>query len=103
LSFRTHAEKAILKALPKMAKKATSKKLQTAFTKHESEAEDQVDRLDQVFELLGKLACTSPKGSAPCCGEVLHARGVRTAVSGFAGHTVRIYDDGLIIERQARR
>jgi hypothetical protein len=51
-----YAEKAILKALPKMAKKATSKKLQTAFTKHESETEKQVDRLDQVFELLGTRA-----------------------------------------------
>ena len=51
-----YAEKAILKALPKMAKKATSKKLQSAFVKHESETEKQVDRLDQVFELLGKRA-----------------------------------------------
>lgn len=49
-----YAEKAILKALPKMAKKASSKKLQTAFTKHERETERQVQRLDQVFELLGK-------------------------------------------------
>ena len=51
-----YAEKAILKALPKMAKKASSKKLQTAFTKHHKETEKQVDRLDQVFELLGKRA-----------------------------------------------
>ena len=51
-----YAEKAILKALPKMAKKAKSKKLQTAFTKHEKETQRQVERLDQVFELLGKRA-----------------------------------------------
>jgi ferritin-like metal-binding protein YciE len=51
-----YAEKAIVKALPKMAKKATSKKLQAAFTKHESETEKQVERLDQVFDLLGKRA-----------------------------------------------
>jgi ferritin-like metal-binding protein YciE len=51
-----YAEKAILKALPKMAKKATSKKLQTAFAKHEKETQGQVERLDQVFELLGKRA-----------------------------------------------
>ena len=51
-----YAEKAILKALPKMAKKASSKKLQTAFTKHQKETEKQVDRLEQVFELLGKRA-----------------------------------------------
>ena len=51
-----YAEKAILKALPKMAKKASSKKLQAAFTKHQKETEGQVDRLEQVFELLGKRA-----------------------------------------------
>jgi ferritin-like metal-binding protein YciE len=51
-----YAEKAILKALPKMAKKANSKKLQTAFTKHYKETEKQIDRLDQVFELIGKRA-----------------------------------------------
>ena len=51
-----YAEKAILKALPKMAKKASSRKLQAAFTKHQKETEGQVERLDQVFELLGKRA-----------------------------------------------
>ena len=51
-----YAEKAILKALPKMAKKASSKKLQAAFTKHQKETEGQVERLEQVFELLGKRA-----------------------------------------------
>ena len=51
-----YAEKAILKALPKMAKKASSKKLQAAFTKHQKETERQVERLEQVFELLGKRA-----------------------------------------------
>jgi ferritin-like metal-binding protein YciE len=51
-----YAEKAILKALPKMVKKASSRKLQTAFTKHQKETEKQVERLEQVFELLGKRA-----------------------------------------------
>jgi len=51
-----YAENAILKALPKMAKKASSKKLQTAFTRHHKETEKQVDRLDKVFKLLGKRA-----------------------------------------------
>ena len=49
-----YAEKAILKALPKMAKKASSKKLETAFTRHEKETQKQVQRLEQVFEILGK-------------------------------------------------
>jgi ferritin-like metal-binding protein YciE len=51
-----YAEKAILKALPKMAKKASSKKLQQAFTKHHKETEGQVDRLEEVFRLLDKPA-----------------------------------------------
>ena len=51
-----YAEKAILKALPKMAKKASSKKLQAAFTKHHKETERQVGRLEEVFELIGKRA-----------------------------------------------
>jgi ferritin-like metal-binding protein YciE len=50
------AEKAILKALPKMAKKAHSKKLQMAFTRHHKETEKQVQRLEQVFQLLGTKA-----------------------------------------------
>jgi ferritin-like metal-binding protein YciE len=51
-----YAEKAILKALPKMAKKASSRKLEAAFTKHQKETERQVGRLDEVFQLLGKRA-----------------------------------------------
>jgi len=51
-----YAEKQILKALPKMAKAATSDKLRAAFEKHHDETEGQVERLEQVFELLGKPA-----------------------------------------------
>ena len=50
------AEKQILKALPKMAKAAQSDKLRAAFEKHHGETEGQVDRLEQVFKLLGKPA-----------------------------------------------
>jgi ferritin-like metal-binding protein YciE len=50
------AEKQILKALPKMAKAATSDKLTAAFEKHHDETEGQVERLEQIFELLGKPA-----------------------------------------------
>jgi len=43
------AEKKILTALPKMAKSAQSEELKEAFQKHESETEEHVKRLDQVF------------------------------------------------------
>jgi ferritin-like metal-binding protein YciE len=48
------AERKILTALPKMAKAAQSQDLRTAFEKHHTETEGQVERLEQVFELLGK-------------------------------------------------
>jgi ferritin-like metal-binding protein YciE len=50
------AEKQIYKALPKMAKAATSEKLAAAFDKHHDETEVQIERLEQIFELLGKPA-----------------------------------------------
>lgn len=49
-----YAERAILKALPKMARAAQSQDLKAAFQKHQGETETQVERLTQVFELLGK-------------------------------------------------
>lgn len=50
------AEKQLLKALPKMAKKATSEDLRSALEEHLEVTEGQVDRLEQVFEALGKPA-----------------------------------------------
>jgi ferritin-like metal-binding protein YciE len=50
------AEKQILKALPKMAKAASSDQLRAAFEKHHGETEGQVDRLEQIFKLLDKPA-----------------------------------------------
>ena len=51
-----YAERKILKALPKMARAAQSPKLKAAFEKHKDETEGQVERLQQVFELMGKAA-----------------------------------------------
>jgi ferritin-like metal-binding protein YciE len=50
------AEKQILKALPRMAKAATSDKLRAAFEKHHDETEGQVERLERIFELIEKPA-----------------------------------------------
>jgi ferritin-like metal-binding protein YciE len=55
-----YAENAISKALPKMMKAAKSKELQAAFEKHMDETENQVARLEQVFELLGEQAAGVP-------------------------------------------
>ncbi len=51
-----HAEKQLVKALPKMAKAASSPKLQKAFTTHLDETMEHVIRLEQVFEIMGKKA-----------------------------------------------
>jgi ferritin-like metal-binding protein YciE len=60
------AEHRITKALPKMAKAATSPELKAAFQKHLTETEGQVRRLEQVFEALGekakKKACKAMQG-----------------------------------------
>jgi len=50
------AEKALTKALPKMAKNASTKKLQTALEDHLTETENQISRLEQVFELIDEKA-----------------------------------------------
>jgi ferritin-like metal-binding protein YciE len=52
------AEHQIIKALPKMAKAADSPDLRAAFEEHLEQTHGQVERLNQVFEALGK----SPRG-----------------------------------------
>ena len=55
-----HAEKQILRALPKMAKAVDSGDLRRAFEKHQGETERQVERLEKVFDILGKRAQGKP-------------------------------------------
>ena len=50
------AEAQLLKAMPKMAKKAQHPELKAAIETHMQETQGQVERLDQVFELLGQKA-----------------------------------------------
>lgn len=50
------AEKSLTKALPKMAKAATSPELKQAFEDHAEETNGQIGRLEQVFTALGKKA-----------------------------------------------
>src|SRR5687768_8854275 len=47
-----HAEKQLLKALPKMAKGAQSAKLSAGFEAHLAQTEKHVERIEQVFSLL---------------------------------------------------
>jgi ferritin-like metal-binding protein YciE len=52
------AEKQILQALPRMAKKASNPELKSGFEEHARQTEVHVQRLEQIFEALGK----SPRG-----------------------------------------
>lgn len=60
------AEKQITKALPKMAKAASSEDLRRAFESHLEETNGHVERLEKIFERLGKSAggktCEGMKG-----------------------------------------
>lgn len=60
------AEEALVKALPKMAEKATSAKLVSAINNHIRETEMHVKRLEEVFSILGEKAkgekCEAMKG-----------------------------------------
>jgi ferritin-like metal-binding protein YciE len=51
-----YAEQQIVKALPKMAKAATSPDLRKGFEEHLQQTEGHIDRLQQIFELLDKPA-----------------------------------------------
>ncbi|MBA3518438.1 MAG: ferritin-like domain-containing protein [Rhizobiales bacterium] len=55
-----HAEKQLLRALPKMARAANSDEVRQAFETHKEETQGQVDRLEQVFEIFGKRAQAKP-------------------------------------------
>ena len=50
------AERQLLKALPKLAKAATSEDLQAAFEEHASVTEEHVGRLETIFKRLDKAA-----------------------------------------------
>ncbi|WP_337268106.1 YciE/YciF ferroxidase family protein [Oryzifoliimicrobium ureilyticus] len=51
-----YAERQILKALPKMARAAQSEELKAGFLEHRDQTEGQIERLQQVFEIIGRRA-----------------------------------------------
>lgn len=48
------AEKRLVKALPKLARKAQDEELQTALEEHLAVTEKQVERIEQIFDMLDK-------------------------------------------------
>lgn len=69
------AERQLHKSLPKMAKAAQDPALKEAFTSHRVETQEQIERLQAVFEILGKRAqgvtCEAIKGLIEECEELL--------------------------------
>jgi ferritin-like metal-binding protein YciE len=55
-----YGEKKIFRTLPKMVKAAQLPELKQAFTAHREETQGQIERLEQVFEKLGKRPQTKP-------------------------------------------
>src|SRR5579871_2459655 len=84
-----NAENQLVKALPKMAKAATSEELRTGFEEHLEQTKGHVQRLEKIFESLGE----SPKGKT-CNGmKGLIEEGSEMIEEDYEGN---IKDAGLI-------
>lgn len=88
------AEKHLVKALPKMEKAATSEELATAFSDHLAVTQEQVARLEQVFQLLGE----KPRGKKCEAMEGLVKEAESVIEDTEEGTSTR--DVGLIISAQ---
>jgi len=69
------AEKHLTKALPKMAKAATTDELMQAFEAHLQQTQEHVSRLEQVFEMIDKKAqakkCEAMEGLTKEADEII--------------------------------
>jgi ferritin-like metal-binding protein YciE len=94
-----NAENQLLKALPKMAKAASSEELKDAFEKHLEQTKGHVERLEQVFEELDERpkgkTCRAMKGLIQEGSELLEQDGdesVRDAGIIVAAQKVEHYE-----------
>jgi len=94
-----NAENQLLKALPKMAKAASSEDLKEAFEKHLEQTKGHVERLEQVFEELDEKpkgkTCRAMKGLIEEGSEILEQDGeesVRDAGIIVAAQKVEHYE-----------
>jgi ferritin-like metal-binding protein YciE len=88
-----NAEKQLTKALPKMAKAASSEELRDGFTEHLEQTRGHVERLDQIFEALGERS-----SGKKCAGmEGLIEEGAEVMQEDFEGD---VMDAALIAAAQ---
>lgn len=93
------AEKRLTSALPKMAEAAHDPELKSAFMQHQRETENHVNRLEQVFQELGKEpgreTCDAMKGLIAEGEEMMDAKGdpdVKDAALICAAQRVEHYE-----------
>ena len=79
-----YAEKQILKTLPTMVKKANAEELKDALETHRQETEGQIDRLEQVFQMLEE-----PVRGRKC-------QGIEGIISEAKEHMAEIEDDRVL-------
>ena len=88
-----NAENQLLKALPKMAKAASSEELKDAFGKHLEQTKTHVERLEEVFEDIGEKpkgkTCKAMKGLIEEGSEILQEEGEESVI-----------DAGIIVAAQ---
>ena len=88
-----NAENQLLKALPKMAKGASSEELKDAFEKHLEQTKSHVERLEEVFEDIGEKpkgkTCRAMKGLIEEGSEILEEDGEESVI-----------DAGIIVAAQ---
>lgn len=88
-----NAEQQLVKALPKMAKAASSEELQDAFEKHLEQTKIHVERLEEVFEDIGEKpkgkTCKAMKGLIEEGSEILKENGEESVI-----------DAGIIVAAQ---
>lgn len=88
-----NAENQLVKALPKMAKAASSEELKEAFEKHLEQTKTHVERLEEVFEDLGEKpkgkTCQAMKGLIEEGSEILEEDGEES-----------VLDAGIIVAAQ---
>ncbi|WP_273725065.1 ferritin-like domain-containing protein [Brucella gallinifaecis] len=89
-----YAERKIIKTLPKMARAAKAPDLKAAFEKHKEQTQEHIERLQQVFEILGKRA----QGKTCDAIEGIIAEG-EEIIDEFNG--TKALDAGLISSAQA--
>ena len=101
-----NAENQLLKALPKMAKRATTPELKKAFESHLEETQTHVERLDEIFVKLGKKpngkTCKAMKGLIEEGSEMMKEDGLDSVIdAGIIAAAQRV--ENLPVQRQDGR